>query len=175
MCLAATWCDGSVANPTNGISSSRQCARQSTAAGTGTIPGHLRTAVHRRGANPATAVRQCRLASRHDPREPGYGGGSHAQKLCGEVGCVACVSSACSPQLDVVAGGGGEAAGRRGKPAAGLRWPLAAWPRPERAGPLHSHPTYAGVAGASGTPTHAGMAGAPRSHGHECSSRRRRG
>ncbi|CAD6266009.1 unnamed protein product [Miscanthus lutarioriparius] len=41
------------------------------------------------------------------------------------------------------------------------------WPRPEQAGPLRSHPAYAGIAGASGAPTHAGMAGAPRSHGRE--------
>jgi hypothetical protein len=79
-------CYGSVANPTNGISSSTQRAS------TGTIPGHPRTDVDRRCANPATAVRQCRLASQHDPRKPSYGGGSH--------GCVAYISSACSPQVD---------------------------------------------------------------------------
>ena len=136
------------------------------AAGTGTIPGHPQTAVDRRCANPATAVRQCRLASRHDPREPGYGGGSHAQKLCGEVGCVACVSSACSPQLDVVAGGGGEAAGRRGAPAAGLRWPLAAWPRAaagtcscrDGSGVARAATPARDLAGVAGASARAGMA-----------------
>jgi len=51
-----------------------------TVAGTGTIPSHLRTAVDRRGTKPTTSVRQRRLATRHDPRQSGYGGGSHAQK-----------------------------------------------------------------------------------------------